>query len=81
MLADGPDYRSYRIWRVLPDTPAAVVGIREGDRVIALDGRLASELTLDQLRERLMAPGRTVRLTIERDGTRREIALPLRRLI
>ena len=81
VLADGPDYRSYRIWRVLPDTPAAVVGIREGDRVIALDGRLASELTLDQLRERLMAPGRTVRLTIERDGTRREIALPLRRLI
>ncbi len=59
-------------------------GLRAGDRVVAIDGRPASELSLPSVRERLRGGpvGAEVRLTVEGgEGGKREVVLRLRELI
>jgi membrane-associated protease RseP (regulator of RpoE activity) len=62
---------------VLPDTAAARAGLRNGDRLLDIDGSRADSLTLVALRNLLSQPGETRRLTIERDGEKFAIALSL----
>ncbi|MGI8812389.1 MAG: RIP metalloprotease RseP [Pyrinomonadaceae bacterium] len=59
---------------VTPGDPAATAGLQPGDRVVAFNGqtvRNGQELTI-QIRENKDAPGR---LTLERNGERREIVV------
>jgi regulator of sigma E protease len=70
-----PVGRSNEVVEVHPDTEAAKVGLRTGDRIVALDGRrLASGNELIEAIE--SHPGQPVTLTVERDGA--EIQVPAR---
>lgn len=53
---------------VWPASGAAVAGVKEGDRIIAIDGRNETNRVrvIETLRERF--PGESVRLTIDREG-------------
>lgn len=64
---------------VLPDTAAAQFGLRNGDRLLDVDGSPADRLTLVALRNLLSTPGETRLLAIERDGKTMTIALALTR--
>lgn len=65
-------YLPPKIGEVLPGSPASQAGLRAGDRVVALNGRPID--TWDTLAEGIhKLPGQTVRLTVERDGTRIEV--------
>jgi predicted metalloprotease with PDZ domain len=56
------------ITRVIPNSPAAAIGMRVGDRVLAVDGiRVDSDATLRTLTHRLPA-GTMAEVTIDRDG-------------
>jgi len=66
------------IWlRPLPDSPASRAGIREGDRLIAVDGRtLPEDATTDQVVALVRGPvGSTVNITIERAGIQLSFAI------
>lgn len=57
------------VGEVQPGMPAAEAGLRPHDRIVALDGRPVA--TWDELAEAIsQRPGRTVTLTVERDGQR-----------
>jgi regulator of sigma E protease len=59
--------------RVEPDSPAAQVGLRPGDRLVGANGRT---LTLAHLREAIQAsPAKRLVLEVERDGAR--LSLPV----
>jgi PDZ domain/Aspartyl protease len=68
---------------VYAGSPAADAGLRQGDRVVAVDGTPAGDLRLPALRERLRTdtPGTRVRLTVERGGQRTEVIAVLRDLV
>ncbi|MFQ5877781.1 MAG: RIP metalloprotease RseP [Acidobacteriota bacterium] len=54
-----------------PGWPAEQVGFRQGDRIVSIDGEPI--LTLDQVFKTIQAaPGRTLRVVLERDGSRLE---------
>jgi hypothetical protein len=69
------------IRRVVEGSPAAEAGLREGDRITAIDGRSASEYTLEAVRALFLKPGLTLRIAYLRDGAAAETSLTTKRLI
>jgi membrane-associated protease RseP (regulator of RpoE activity) len=66
-LEDGVPVGSTEVTQVVPDSPAAAAGLREGDQIVALDG--VEVETFEQMRDTVAArPGAQVDLTYERDG-------------
>lgn len=68
-----PDY-STAVGRVVPGSAAAVIGITEGDRIIALDGREVG--TWHGLSQMLRAQAIIQSMTVDRGGERFELLLP-----
>jgi hypothetical protein len=67
LMAEGPALRAYRLEHVFADSPAEKAGLRHGDKLISIDSRPASELTLDAIRDRFRSNERCP-VTIQRDG-------------
>jgi len=67
---------------VLAGGPADAAGLRAGDRIVALDGVKASQMSLSEARAllRTRKPGTRVRLLVEAAGKRREVVLVLKEL-
>ena len=80
-VAEGPEFKRFKLHRVLENSPAAEAGVQEGDVITALDGRPAEELTLEQIRQILKQEGREVILSLQRGKEELSVRLRLRRLI
>jgi serine protease Do len=63
---------------VYQDSPAAAVGIRPGDRLVAVNGRAIGSYLQLLRKVALLAPGTEARLTLLRDGATREVTVRLR---
>jgi hypothetical protein len=60
---------AYVVADVAPDSPAQRAGIRAGDVLVAVDGKAASSLTVDQLKEfEVQPPGTVVHVNVLRAG-------------
>jgi Aspartyl protease/PDZ domain len=78
-MADG----GFEVLDVVPGGPAAEAGLKVGDRVLAVDGKAATQISLPEFRERLRsdAPGSKLVLRIASGGATREVTLTLRDLV
>jgi len=81
LLGKDRDFRRIEVWRVLEKSPASEAGLREGDVIVIVDGRPASEFTLDEVRRVLREGPGTVELGIRRDDVLISVRLELRRLV
>lgn len=70
LLAEGDDFRTIRVHRVIAGSPAEASGIREGDRLVSIDGRMARRLGLEESRRLLRENNTRYRLKLERGTTR-----------
>jgi len=69
-----------RIIEVIPNTPAAMAGLRPHDRIAAVDGVPTNALPHDELVRRLRGPAESeVELAIDRPGAERPIMVWVRR--
>jgi hypothetical protein len=79
--ASGVSFRlrrnQYQADLVIPDTASARAGLREGDRLLDIDGHVAEVLTPAQLRERLSRPGESRMLHVARGNQTLTIMLKL----
>ena len=68
---------------VLPNSPAAKAGLREGDHVTAIDGKPVSAWTLQELDALFDAgpDGRKVAITVNRDGHDATLTMVLREML
>jgi predicted metalloprotease with PDZ domain len=70
---------AYAILRVVPDSPAKAAGLRPGDVLLAMNGIRISEKNHEALwkAKKDMKPGDSVKYTVKRDGTDREVSITL----
>lgn len=79
-IKQGPE--AFDVALVSPNSPASAAGLKQGERIVAVDGAAAARLSGSALRAKLLQQvGTTVKLTVERDGAAREVALKLVELL
>jgi hypothetical protein len=78
MVSEGA---SFKVYRLLANSPASESGLREGDIILAIDERPTAELTLEEARQLFKEAGRERLLRIRRGAEQMEIRLKLRRLV
>lgn len=81
LIAEGADLHRFECDNVEPGSPAETAGLRKGDVLTMINGRAASEYDLEKIEQLLAQTGRTLRLTIERDGKTFEVQLELKERI
>lgn len=77
-----PEYGILKIVSPIDDTPAAKAGIKAGDYIVAIDGKLVSEMSLQDAVDKMRGkPGSQVILTILRKGEKSPLVFKLNREI
>jgi hypothetical protein len=80
LRAGGSDFRTFRVFEVLEDSPATEAGIQEGDIITAIDGTPAASFTLTAVAEMFEKPG-SYELAIRRGEQVVKVTLKPRKLI
>jgi hypothetical protein len=78
LLATGEGFHRFQAVTVEPGSPAEAAGLRKGDVLVAVDGRPASDLNLDQIDRLLARSGRTIPLMVERNGKMTKLRVELK---
>lgn len=77
-----PQYGVLRVISPIDDTPASKAGIKAGDFVVAINGKLVSEMSLDEAVDNMRGPkGSELTLTIIRKGEKAPLVFKLTREI
>lgn len=77
-----PEYGILKIVSPMDDTPAAKAGIKAGDYIVAIDGKLVSEMSLQDAVDKMRGKaGSPVTLTILRKGEKTPLTFKLNREI
>ena len=66
---------------VLPDSPAASAGLKDGDRLLSIDGRGVDAIGESGVRKALIADGAEIRITLKRGTETLEKKVRLKRLV
>ena len=80
ILRRGQD-DNFEIVRVTPDSPGSEAGLKVGDRVYEINGRIAAGYDAFELKPLLRHEGATVELSVEHDGEKKTVSLILRRIL
>ena len=82
LIASGTDLKKFLIQDVLENSPAYEAGVRTGDEITKINGFTSRFFTLSAINSKLQAKiGKTVRLTLRRNGEKIKVKLKLRELI
>ena len=81
LIAEGNDFKTLKVRHLIEDSPATAAGLREGDVISAVNGTLASKLSLEQVRTMFKKEGQSYLLSIKRGDERIQIRIRLRKLI
>ena len=68
LVAEGPDYTTFRVTGVRKDSPADSLGLRTDDVLAAIDGRPASAWRLAEVRAALLEDGARHAIEVARKG-------------
>jgi predicted aspartyl protease len=81
LVAEGKDFGTIRVERVLEDSPAAEAGFSKGDVIMAIDGQPAAAVTLEKIKKLFEVDGREYTLSIRRAEQDLKLNLKLKPLI
>jgi aspartyl protease/PDZ domain-containing protein len=82
LISDLPKSNGFKVFSVMPKTPASEAGLREGDVIVAINAEPAEKFDLAKLQYDLFVQtGRTYRLTVRRQDERVQVRIKLRKLI
>lgn len=78
----GEENGRFKVVSPMPGTPAQQAGLRDGDWIVALDGRPTDTMKMSELVSQLRGePGSSIALTLLRDGADAPLSLQLTRAL
>jgi len=80
IVAEGADYKTFRVEELIEDSPGIEAGIQKDDIILTVDKHPTSDMTLSRLLETLEKPS-PHKLSVNRAGKTVQITLIPRRLI
>ncbi|HKP47753.1 MAG TPA: PDZ domain-containing protein, partial [Pyrinomonadaceae bacterium] len=80
LLAEGADYRTFRVAQIQPDSPATEANLQQDDVLIAVDDKPASQMTLTTINQ-LFERAASFKLTVRRKDQTVSLTLTTRRMI
>jgi Aspartyl protease/PDZ domain len=80
IVAEGPNYRTFRIMDLLENSPAAEAGLQKEDIIAAINGQPAAEFTLSKLNEMFEQPI-AYKLSVRRGEQTLQVTLTPKRLV
>lgn len=80
LIAEGSDYRTFRVRAVLENSPASEIGLQKDDVIVSVNDQPATKFTLSDLNEMFERPV-PYRLTIRRGEQTLKVTLTPRRLV
>lgn len=81
LVAEGADFRAFRVTEVSENSPAFDAGVRVGDMLLNIDSQPAANFTLDRLQHLLRRHGRWYVLQLRRGREVIRARIRLRRLV
>ncbi len=81
LIAEGPDFRSFKVHRIIAASPAFKAGLQEGDLIVAINDQPTAKLTLEEVQQMFRLDGRSYRLSIKRGNKVFQTKIKLMRLI
>lgn len=81
LVARGAELKDVVVDYVVPQSPAADVGIVAGDQLLSIDGHRSSDVDLSDVRQYLRIEGAVRRLVLRREADTLRVTLKLRRLL
>jgi len=82
LRARGESFRNYYVDKILPNSPAEMAGLQEGDEVLFVNSKSTSELTVSDIYKILQkGEGREVSVLVRRNGQIVIASFVLKRLI
>ena len=80
VVAEGKDYRTFRVADVLENSPGAEAGLQKNDIITAIDGKAAADLSLTKVLELFERPV-AYKLTVRRGSQTLQVTLTPRKLV
>ena len=81
LAAVSSDPSMYRVRTLIEQSPATEAGVAVDDLLMAIDGTPVRAMTLNDIRQRFKAPGKSFALTVKRGNNIIRLAITTRRLI
>ncbi|HST51351.1 MAG TPA: aspartyl protease family protein [Pyrinomonadaceae bacterium] len=81
LVTKPDDFKAIMIKSVLANYPAAKAGLREGDEIVSIDGRPASEYNLDILTKMFKRDGKVYLLTVRRGSRLMKVRMKTKRAV
>ncbi|MDQ3819873.1 MAG: PDZ domain-containing protein, partial [Acidobacteriota bacterium] len=81
LRTEGEDSKTFKVQRLVENSPATDAGLQEGDIISAIDNKPASEYSLSQINQMFKQDGKEYLLSITRGKEKKQIRIKLRRLI
>ena len=81
VTAEGKDFRTFKVYKVVINSPADAAGVHEGDQIWAINNQPASKFTLEQIRQMFRQDGKEYSLGILRGENMVQTKLTTRRMI
>ncbi|UCF32467.1 MAG: aspartyl protease family protein [Phycisphaerales bacterium] len=81
LIAEGPDFKTFRVQSVMSGSPAADAGLKRDDIITAINDRPAQELTLEHVRSMFKQVDEEYRLDVKRGEQTLQLVIKTRKLI
>lgn len=81
VIAKGPGLKTFEIVHVVPATPAAQAGVKQGDIIAGIDDEAAADMTLASVRDLFRQIGHTYKLVLQRGDQTKQVTIQMQRLL